>query len=370
MAQKIRRRVDIGGMIRWITAYSEQEYLLAASKLMLECGMLDGIVKAENNENEVQADNTDVQPIIFMPFASEWRERYKSQNRHTTKHSADSLYNKHLYPFFGEMLITSITIDTVQDFINLKVQQNYAAKSIKEMKMQLGMVLQAAVEKELIRINPARSEMLNIGTKKKTVRQPLTTKQALDVLANIHKLTKHKDRLYVALLLYTGMRRSEVLGLQGQDIDLETNQIYVRRGVTYSGNHPVVDTTKTEAGIRDIPLNPELLPFLPDLQSGCYLFAGHVETEPMSQQMVKNTWNRISKSINVYEKTPHFFRHTFVTFARRAGVDEKTLQTMGGYADIETMRRVYTHTQDVDLQLASKQLANMYSQDEEQPFDV
>ncbi|MBR5224279.1 MAG: NAD(P)/FAD-dependent oxidoreductase, partial [Clostridia bacterium] len=41
-------------------------------------------------------------------------------------------------------------------------------------------------------------------------------------------------------------------------------------------------------------------------------------------------WERVKKSINVYGKTPHCFRHTFATRAHRAGVDDKTLQTMGG----------------------------------------
>lgn len=55
-------------------------------------------------------------------------------------------------------------------------------------------------------------------------------------------------------------------------------------------------------------------------------------------------------------KTPHCFRHTFATRAYRAGVSEKTLQSMGGWADLKTMQNVYIHTQEEDLENARRLL--------------
>lgn len=245
----------------------------------------------------------------------------------------------------------------IQEFMNAR--EHYAEKSIHEMRMLLGMVLESAREDGMITLNPARATHLSNPSTRRSVRMPLTREEALDVIANLHRLTYGQDKLYVALLLYTGMRRSEVLGLRGEDIDLTNRIIHVRRGVTFKGNRPIVDTTKTEAGIRDIPLHPDLIDHLPsDPKEGVYLIGNSVE--PVTSQITKNTWKRITKTINVYGKTPHYFRHTFVTFARRAGVEEKTLQTIGGYADIETMRNVYTHTQNEDLEAARTPLSNMF----------
>ena len=74
--------------------------------------------------------------------------------------------------------------------------------------------------------------------------------------------------------------------------------------------------------------------------------------EPISFQSDRRLWERVNKSINVYGKTPHCFRHTFATRAHRAGVDDKTLQTMGGWKDLATMKNIYIHTQDEDLEIA------------------
>ena len=73
---------------------------------------------------------------------------------------------------------------------------------------------------------------------------------------------------------------------------------------------------------------------------------------PLSFQADRRLWKRVKKSINVYGKTPHCFRHTFATRAHRAGVDDKTLQTMGGWKDLATMKNIYVHTQDEDLEIA------------------
>ena len=52
------------------------------------------------------------------------------------------------------------------------------------------------------------------------------------------------------------------------------------------------------------------------------------------------------------------FRHTFATRAHRAGVDDKTLQTMGGWKDLSTMKNIYIHTQDEDLEIARRILTS------------
>lgn len=58
----------------------------------------------------------------------------------------------------------------------------------------------------------------------------------------------------------------------------------------------------------------------------------------------------MKNSINVYGKTPHCFRHPFATHAHLAGVDNKTLQSTGGWKDLSTMKNIYIHTQQEDLE--------------------
>ena len=191
--------------------------------------------------------------------------------------------------------------------------------------------------------------------------------EVLDLLAHIQDLEQLRDRRYLALLILSPMRREEVLGVQMQDIDITNKLIKVRQVVTFKGNIPVVDDPKTEAGRRIIPISQVLLSLLEisaeDLDNKAQYLVGSTDNPniPVSQQTVKRMWERISKTINVYGKTPHCTRHTYATFGQRAGIPEKTMQTIGGWADQDTLRNIYTHTQAEDIELARKQIESMYS---------
>ncbi len=346
MAKRIKQRVNVNGIDKWVTGYTMQDILVAAAALI-------------NQANQASTVNvTTTQKTLFKPYAENWKRLYKdASKKHTTLSEYASLLKKHLIPAFGDRFIEEITTDDIQMFMNGKAE--YSRKSIHEMQMLLGMILESALEDGIITRNPARSKRLSNPSTRKTVREPLTRDEALDVINRIHELTEERDRQYVALLVYTGMRRNEVLGLKWQDIDFTNGVIHVRRGVTFKANHPVISTPKTAAGVRDIPLHPQLREWLIAGNPNVFVIGGG--EDPITQTTCKRMWERIKRTINVYEKTPHYFRHTFMTFANRAGIPEKTLQTIGGYADVQTLRQIYTHTQQEDVEAASSIIQGMFS---------
>lgn len=251
-----------------------------------------------------------------------------------------------------------ITRGTIQDFLNDKSE--YARKTIREMLMVLGMVLECAVEDGIISRNPARSNLLEIPSTRKKIRVPLTEEQMTDIITHMKDLKQEQDRLYIGLLLFTGMRRSEVLGLQWQDIDLQHRIIHICRGVTFKGNKPVVSSPKTSAGVRTVPIAESLYEMLRTGGEKEHFLIG-ASGKSVSQQIVKRMWERISRTINVYGKTPHSFRHSFTTLAWRNGMDEKLLQQIGGWADRRTMQNIYTHVQQKDIEGAGAIVTAMFS---------
>ena len=349
MSKRIKQRAVIDGRERWITGETQQDIFNAYLRQAINAGI---VLPAQGAPGKPAASHA------FKPYAQQWKARYKDGKRkHTTLSEYESLLTRHLYPYFGSMAIEDITRNTIQDFLNSK--SDYARKTIHEMLMVLGMFLECAVEDDIIAKNPARSSLLEIPSTRKKTRTPLTEEQMMDIIANMEKLEREQDRLFVGLLLFTGMRRSEVLGLQWQDIDLRGRVIHIRRGVTYNGNKPVVSTPKTEAGIRTVLIAEPLYQLL---QAGGEeeIFLIGATKEPVSQQTVKRMWERISRTINVYGKTPHCFRHSFTTLAWRSGMDEKLLQQIGGWADRRTMQNIYTHVQQEDIQKAGTMVTAMF----------
>lgn len=192
----------------------------------------------------------------------------------------------------------------------------------------------------------------------------------------------HRGGLMAIIMLFTGLRRGELCALDWQSVDFSSGQIHVTESLSFLGTSSVRGTTKTDAGVRTIPILPPLLPILqqfaqpsgpvcPGLdgsfmnESACislwqsfvyYLEATLCGTqkcnvkksnkkairehpEIYSEQNPKYTW----KDLNI---RMHDLRHTYCTMLYDAGVDPKTAQLLMGHSSIEITLRIYTHLSD------------------------
>lgn len=205
----------------------------------------------------------------------------------------------------------------------------------------LGLIFADAIDDGVLEKNPAKSRKIVMPSTKKTEREALSVDDVRKIIAEL-ALLEERDRRMMALLLLTGMRRGEVLGLRWEDIDVNNGLIHVQRNVTYAQNQPHVGTPKTQKGFRDIPLDSTLLNLLQPAQKNGYIVGGET---PISNMSYKRAWERIAKQIDLHEATAHVFRHTYLTIASNAGVSIKTLQAIGGHADISTTMNRYVHAQ-------------------------
>jgi len=344
MTTRLRQRITLGNEVQWVTGKTQRELLDNVVRLTLK--HVAGTPSAAGEKH------------IFHSYAENWLTLYKENClKHTTLREYSSLLKKHLIPAFGKMEVSDITIDDIQRFMNSKADMS--RKSIHEMVMVLGMILECAVEDGILPRNPAHSKRLRNPSRRVTVRNALTSAELADIVSHLHLLFEERDRMMLALLIYTGMRRSEVLGLRWEDIDLTGGVISIQRGVTYKGNLPQISTPKTEAGIRQIPIPSALRQWLIPQSGDCYVIGN--QPSPITEKTFIRMWQRIERTIDLHGATPHIFRHTYMTFAQRARIPAKTLQAIGGYADLSTLQDRYVHTQQEDIEAARTAIEDMFS---------
>lgn len=310
---------------------------------------------AENYGHMYSGSRTGKKAPILIEYAERWFEMYhKPKVKPSTANNTRIVLEKHIYPAIGRMHMDEITFDDVQRLFSDTM--NLAESTHDKIKIYLGKIFKNAMEDGIIMKNIMDSERY-VLSKKKESRKALTLAETEDIIRNLSKLNDI-DRLYLALLLYTGLRRSEALGLRWTDVDFDKGLICINRAATYNGNKPIIGDPKSKAGFRMLPLLQPLREMLERYpHHGSYILGGD---SPLSQQTVKRMWERISRTIDVHGATPHVLRHTYATLAEPY-LDAKTLQTVMGHSDIQTTMNRYTHPQERNIIQAVSTLSDVFS---------
>ena len=349
-----RARVRIGtdeagkAMYKWASGYSRKE-LNADIKRIEQEYAAHGAPKVAAPTQPQPEQPVVIQPVATTPtfraYAREWYELYKKPNiGMCTKEMYENVFKTHLFPEFGDTPIGDINGKELQRFI---IQYDEASKSlIDKIAMTIRQVFRFALDDEVISKDPSRKLKPPPGTVGE--RKPLTIEAVKELMASAQG---NPDGLLPMVLLLTGMRRGEVLGLRWDDIN--DGEIHVLRAAKFDGNHTYIGDTKTKAARRTIPVDGHLSEWLSDPQSG-YVFGGE---EPWTQSKYTRTWERIRKTIPILEGiTAHVLRHTYTMIMRRAGVDSATAQYLLGHEDYQTTANVYTHIDGADIKEAQAKM--------------
>lgn len=160
-----------------------------------------------------------------------------------------------------------------------------------------------------------------------------------------------KERAFVGLMIYAGLRRGEALALTPSDIDIQNRMIHINKTVIFKKNTPEIkNTPKSDSGVRDVPIPDELYlilkAYLTERVGAKYIFTMERTDELISISSLRKLWGRITAKAKLSaDVTPHICRHTYATKLFYGGVDAKTAQKLLGHANISMTLDIYTHLQ-------------------------
>ena len=149
-----------------------------------------------------------------------------------------------------------------------------------------------------------------------------------------------------ALLALSSLRRSEILALHWENVDLKNHRIKVAGAAVYDSEQKLVQKreNKNRASTRYVPIMMN------------ELYTALEQSSKKDGLVVTCSPNTLWKQVNtVCERNNlplvgvHGLRHSFASLAYHLGVPEKIVMEIGGWADGQTMRKIYTHVAKSDV---------------------
>lgn len=312
-------------------------------------------------------------------------DRYISRKydlKPTTKSNYQFNYDHFVREGFGQEKIGKIRYSDVKKFYyDLMKERGIKPRTLDGVNTVLHSTFKMAVRDEIIRSNPAEGVMAEIKKSDlwvKTRRRGLTVPEQRELVEFMKDSHQFKGWVpVITVLLGTGMRIGECLGLRWEDIDLDKRLISVNHNLVDYQDRDIkkqmrkIQTTKTRAGVRMIPMIDEVYEaFITEfeLQSAIGFceeeidgYSGFIFTTTdqklMSRSAVNNALHRIVRIHNEEEEkkakaegrepilipqlSAHHLRHTFCTRFCENETNLKVIQSIMGHSDITTTMDIY-----------------------------
>lgn len=286
-----------------------------------------------------------------------WMANNRIRLKGGTINKYQNLIDTHIMPELGSTRITELDSTRINCFLERKLSNGKIDGS--------GGLAPSYVRSIMLVINAAVtfavSEQYCLPLKT-PVCKPTIPKDELTILSLKEQQYLEKSLLKefnltcagILLSLHTGLRIGEICALQWDDVDLKKMVIHVRHTIARikadentSGSSTILilDTPKTNASTRDIPISTLLLPVLLKLRSisskGFLLSGNDSFVKPRTFEY---RYHKMLDKCNIPSVNFHTLRHTFATRCVEAGVDIKSLSEILGHANVSITLNTYVHS--------------------------
>lgn len=208
-----------------------------------------------------------------------------------------------------ERTLSELTLDDFQ-FIFDHSEKN--APTLTNVKLLLSLIYEYGVVHEYTL--PAKRDMVSYIRIPKKNPNAITRKVfSADEIRDLWASQDDQMKRIALILIFTGLRVSELLELTPGDVDLSDQRI----SITHA---------KTPSGIREVPIGDKLLP----------LVEAFLEDE-------RPPYEHVRKAFRKFKHTPHDTRHTFASMAAEAQIDQRLIDAILGHAGANMALKIYTH---------------------------
>ena len=308
-------------------------------------------------------------------------DRYMSMKSLTeaTKFNHQRLWNNHVKDEIGNIKVIQLRPSHIRGFYKKLSEQNYSKSTIKLLHTMIFPALEMAVDDDIIRKNPAKNAMASEFGREAKEKEILTVEQQEKLFQFL--ASSNVYNVYIPMftvLLEIGLRCGELIGLTWKDVSFTDKTLSVNHQLIYKnygdGCKFHISSTKTQAGIRNIPLTEKVIKAFTEQKKLNFALGRCCEEEidsysdfifiaktgrPYMPSAVNSVIYNVIKAYNKEESenaekeqrepvlipkvSVHCFRHTACTNMARSEMNIKVVQYLMGHSDSSMTLDVYNH---------------------------
>lgn len=327
-------------------------------------GKTEGEVKRKIREFNQSGIRTEVKKITLKDYLLNWLKTFKMGTVKDSSYDAlERTANNHIIPNIGMIQLGQVTSTDIQTLLTDLKGRGYSYSTVKKVHDCLNNMFTHATIADDVPKNPmllvnmlAESEF-----PKKEIRY-FTKEECALLIEETSRQYKTGKPIYqyadaYVLMLHTGIRLGEAIGLKKTDWDKKNNTLHIQRNIQsvskrdtqgnrIVGKQLVTNTTKTYSGDRILPLNKAATEALERLceqhpDSECIVCSSKGDMIP--PERLERTFYRILKNVGISQTGTHSLRHTFASMLFAEGTDVKTVSELLGHASIQITLNTYIH---------------------------
>jgi integrase len=283
-------------------------------------------------------------------------------------------------PGLGLLRLQEVKPVDIQNLLSLLAQEGYAERTLKKVFILLRTLFEEAVRLELLARNPLASlRPPKVSPKEEAPRKAGRTLEPSEVRALLKAAQGHPLELFFRLLLSTGLRKGEALGLKWKDVDLERGELSVSRSWVKLGGGGVLSGPKTPRSRRIVPIPKDLIPPLKaryqariqavgeEAAREEWVFPGEDGEEPIHPDYPNHALRRLCEKAGIPPVRVHDLRHTYGSLLLARGVPLEVVSERLGHASYEITLRVYRHVLEEERRGHVLTLAEMIGEEPSRP---
>lgn len=268
-----------------------------------------------------------------------------------SKHTAKAYYSDIMdfLLWLGDTALESVNFSKVREYLHFIQKFNYKKTTLARKIASLRTFYKYLYREKRVESNPAMN--LNSPKRPKQLPKFLTQYEVEQILNNITIDTPagYRNKAILELLWATGMRVSELSGLNFEDLNLENNEIRVFGKGSKERIILVTDRAKTYLQRYIETARPLVAKgYRTENNENSPVFINNTGFR-LQTRTIRNVINEIVEKIQLPKHvTPHVFRHSFATHLIENGADLRVVQELLGHASISNTQ-IYTHVSSQHL---------------------